>query len=268
MNNATALQENAAPASEQSFRKFSFRVLLIWMFASFAYWFFNKHLPSVEIQLSSVREKVPQFIKAFTLQQVQPAFFINEIVFSTTLLLCFFLPRFVPLIILHVLSAIFLALSLFVVSNGMTIPFLGYIIILFAFIFRKENTFSEAFDFLQTIVVCCMLWYAATVFYIWRDYLAQSFSLYIINNNNDTQLDAHSTVAKNIMPWYYIVYFVFVIRIFTKKYNGFLFYFACIIIFLEYFFNTFFDPLLLIMLVPFINWQKFFKRFNKKFEPK
>lgn len=268
MKTEKIMTENIAPQMQLSFRKFSLRILLIWMFIVFAYWLVVHQLSSELLQNNTVASTLPAFLKSIDKTKLHLYFLITEIIFSTSLLICFFLQQSRIIFLLHIISAIAMALCMYTVNAFMFVPFIGYIVICFAFLYRDEKKFSEAFDFLQAMVVCIIFLYAFDYFFKWYHYMQTSYlqAVLLNSNKNVSDFNARNTVAKNVMPWYYIIYLFFIIRIFTSKWNCSLFYFACIIIFLEYFFNVFFDPMMFFMLIPFLNWKKLFSRFNKKFE--
>ncbi len=249
-----------------SVRVFTLRIIFFWIFLAFAYWLIMQQLPSQVLQHASIKTSLPGFLKNINPGNLHIYFAAAEVLFSASLLLCIFIPRSDGLLILNLAAALIFGFCIFSVTGRMFIPFVSYIILGFGFLYKDEIKFNRAFDFIQTLIVCVMLYYAATYYIKWYQYIQAPYLKTIISLN-ETDLSARNTLVKNIMPWYYTVYLIFIVRVFTTRRNKSLLIIACIVIFLEYFLNEFFDPALLFMLIPFINWAAWHRSFSKKFEP-
>ncbi len=259
MNNAIELKPG--------FRIFTLRILLLWMFIVFIFWMLSGQLPSQYLFNEHYKGGLPPVLKGIETGTLKFNLLLVEIFFTVTLLLALFIPQYTIIIALHFVSGLVLTYLMLGLKGGLYISLAGYLLLFVSFLFEDEKKFLTAFDFLQTSVLIIILFYAAHYFIGWYQYLKNPFLRAAINQDAEN-LSARDTLVKNIMPWFYIFFLVVCVRIFTNRFNKLLFAVIIVLLLLEYFLNTFFDPVVTFMLFPFINWHQLYYRFNKRFEPK
>ncbi len=248
---------------EKSFRIFSLRVLFSWMFLVFTGWMVMGLLPSQVTFTTGFFDIRPLFSPVY----LKTTMVISEALFSTTLLGCIFIPNAKPVLVIHTLAALFFCFFTFAMKGKIYLPLTAYLLLLFSFYTRDEKKFAGSFEYMQTLVVVVILWYAANYFISWYHYLESTSYKTIINANPDAfSFDSRGIVAKNIMPWYYIVFLIFIPRIFTSRYNKFFLPAAGILVLLEFFLNVTLNPGITFLLLPFLNWQGLFRKSSRSLD--
>ncbi len=244
-------------------RKLILRVLLVWMFIVFAYWMITNHLPSQHLFTDETKAQLPSYLNTLSDQHFKSYRMVFEIIFSVSLLIMLFSPSKKLWLIVHFITAVLFGISQYVITGAVPIPLTAYIVLLIAFFFQKEEKFSEAFDFLLNIIVVLIILYAATYFVRWYDYFHTPFYHYMIKPKAE-DYTWRDKVLTTVMPWFYCLFAVLGIKIFTPAFNKILLIFCLFLLITEFVINRFFDPGLTFMLFPFINWKKLSLRFNKQ----
>ena len=258
-------KQTAIPATEAVplSRKFVLRMLLVWMFIVFAYWMITNHLPSQHLFTDETKAQLPSYLSTISEQHFKSYRMLFEILFSISLLIMLFAPSKKLWLIIHYIMAILFGVSQYVVTGAVPIPLTAYIVLLISFFFQKEEKFSETFDFLLNITVVLIILYAATYFVRWYDYFHTPFFNYMIKPKAE-DYTWRDNVLTAIMPWFYCLFAVLGIRIFTPVLNKILLIFCMLLLIAEFVINRFFDPGLTFMLFPFINWKKLSLQFGKQ----
>lgn len=252
----------AEPEATSSFRTVTLRITLLWMFIVFAYWMFTSHLPSQLSFSNEAKAKLPSYLSALSAEHFQSYRMLFEVVFSVSLLILLFLPKKRVWFIIHFISAVLFAVLQYVLTNAVPIPVTAYVIFLCSFFFHPELKFIEAWDFMLNLVIVLIVLYASNYFVRWYNYFHGSFYHYVVQPQADTY-DTRSQLRARVMPWFYCLFLLFLIRIFTPRFNKFLLIFCILLLAFEFYINNFFDPGLTFMLFPFITWSWMYKRFTR-----
>lgn len=253
--------------STQTFRTFVLRVVLLWMFIVFVYWMFTSHLPSQVVFTETTKRKLPEIFSALEPERFLTYRRFFEVFFSVSLLILVFIPKSKTALFIHLASAIFFALSASVVRGNTPVPLTAYVLLLFSFLMRRDKVFFNSFDFMLTILIVLILLYASNYFVQWYNYFhGMFFNTMVKTRSEDYTLRDKMLTA--VMPWFYCAFLVFIVRIFTTRFNRVLLIICVVLLAFEFYLNNFFDPGLTFMFFPLINWRRMFERFNTRFEPK
>lgn len=263
MNQKIKTTATAPESSTPTFRNFTLRIILLWMFIVFVYWMITKHLPSQIDFTDKTKTQLPEFFMHLEEQRFTTFRMFAEVFFSLSLLVLLFLEKSRIALIVHLASAVLFAVSLSVVTGGTPIPVTAYTLLLFSFFFNTDAGFTNAFDFMLSILVVLIILFASEYFVQWYKYYHGMFYNSMIKPKA-ASYTSREKILSFVMPWFYCLFLVFLVRLFTTKFNKTLLIICAVLLVLEFYLNNFFDAGLTFMFIPFINWQKLFLRYNKR----
>ena len=246
-------------------QNFTFRILLLWMAISFLHWVATGSLPTQYVDNENYTKTIPSFFVELPLETARLYLQLIELIFIASLFVLLFIPRSKILIILHVATGIAMMYFFLSLRQSSAISLAVYSLLLLPFIFRDSKLYPSISEATQTIAIALFILFAVLYFLKWYVFYKNP----VIHNAFKAvaeNLTARDNIAKIVFPWFYLLYALFLLRLYTTQFNKLLIYLAMIVLAGECILNAYFEFGLVLLFVPLLNWDEIFARFTARFQ--
>lgn len=255
--------KTSSSAVSVSYRTFILRLLLMWMGLVFIFWLITHHLPSQRSLTETSTYHIPSFIATMNEQMRHALQQLGEALFIVSLIVAFVNATSMKWFYVHLFFTIVFMAMYYISFAQVGVSLMAYLLLLFSFFYKSVSRFMAGFEFMLSMLIVLIVVYASEYFVQWyRFEHGAYFNIMVMPELNSATF--HAKWAHAIMPWFYCLFFVGLVRLFTTKWNRILLFYFIFLLVVEFYTASFFDLGLTCMLFPFINWLQLYNRFILK----